>query len=734
VSSAPQRDLVTDFRVWNDRLIEVAWLVAVFSIPLIFSPPGWFAYFEIPKVILARLAAGLIASLWVFDLALTIWYGGPEILRSPWSRTRSWLAAQPLRWAVVAAVAYWFWTFLSMLASSIPQIGFWGFEYGRDGLSFVSVCSMLVVFLAVALRLHRRGQVIRLVIAVIASGFLASVYALLQDLAIDPHDLSRVFPGRVVGTMLNPIFLASMLLQTVPLVLVAGLLIWHKRPRFIGPALAGASAGFTLLIIVLTSARGPWVGTTVSLIVLIGLVFLIRDRLTALRGAVVFAVALIVLAVGLVITPTPDGEGAIGATIDRVGTYAGDVGGDVSGRTTIWKISRDLIIDRPWFEFEDGAPTLLRHLFGFGPDSFLFVYPLDAELTPNSAIKVVKDGHNLWLHTAVEIGVIGALFLLAVSAITVLVGAYYLVFRWRDWPLHYRLIAAGLIAAATGRGFEQLVGVAQISDAMLSWALIGLLVALPRVVESPAPLGLAKRPSSVSLRTITGSLAAVLIVFIAVFSVTHAWDNLLSSRDAALSATATREDGDILKAIETIDSAVDRAPASTAFRLRAASLFNSYRLTTATGVDDITLIEGALTVLQEGLERNRVSLLLNVQEGESLMDLVRRGRTDLTDAAADAFKRAGGLYPRARTPQRTAATRLIELRMPAEALVWVERTLDLSSSQDDLADALLLKARAFRDLDRVQEAIVVLSEAIERAPDARLTPTAQAMLELLQAP
>jgi O-antigen ligase/tetratricopeptide (TPR) repeat protein len=748
VTPGPQRDIVTDFLVWNDRLIEAAWLLAVFAIPLLFSPPGCFSYFELPKVLLARIAAGLIAGLWTFDLALTIWYGGAATITSPLARTRAWLAAQPLRWAVVAAVGYWAWALLSTISSPIPQIGFWGFEYGRDGLSFVSISSMLLVFLAVALRLHRRGQVVRLVAAVVVSGFLASVYALLQDLAIDPYDLSRVFPGRVVGTMLNPIFLASMLLQTIPLVLVVGLVLWGTRwggnrwpdarwpGRFklAGPALAGASAGFTLLIIILTSARGPWVGTAVSLIFLIGLILLVRDKRAALRGAAVLALALVVLGVGLVITPTPDGEGAIGATIDRVGTYAGDVGGDVSGRTSIWSVSGDLITNRPWFEHEDGAPSLVRHLFGYGPDSFLFVYPLQADLNTGNTIKIVKDAHNLWVHTAVEIGVLGALFLLAVSAVAVLVGAHHVVFRWRDWPTQYRLLAAALVAIAAGRGVEQLVGVAQISDAMLSWSLLALLVALPRVVESPAPESLGAGPSPIALRTITVSIAASMIAIVAMFTISHNWDNALSARDAALSSTATREDADILRGIETIGSAVERAPASTAYRLRAAGLFNSYRLTTATGVDDITLIEGALNVIQDGLEHHRVSLLMNVQEGESLMDLVRRGRADLVDEAADAFKRAASLYPRARSPQRTAATRLLELDLYAEALIYADRTIALSVDQDDIADALLLKAVAQRDLGHAPEAITTLNEALARAPDARSIPTVHAILESLQAP
>ena len=123
---------------------------------------------------------------------------------------------------------------------------------------------------------------------------------------------------------------------------------------------------------------------------------------------------------------------------------------------------------------------------------------------------------------------------------------------------------------------------------------------------------------------------------------------------------------------------------------------------------------------------------MNLQEGEALINLVRRGRADLSDNAADAFKRAAGLYPRARAPQRTAATRLLELQRPAEALIWAERAVALSVEEDDVMDALLLKAVALRDLGKIPEAITATEEAIERAPDARLRASADGLLETLR--
>ena len=116
--------------------------------------------------------------------------------------------------------------------------------------------------------------------------------------------------------------------------------------------------------------------------------------------------------------------------------------------------------------------------------------------------------------------------------------------------------------------------------------------------------------------------------------------------------------------------------------------------------------------MREGLEHNRLSLLLNVGEGEALMELVRRGHTELVDDAVAAFERGANLFPNAREPQRIAGLRLLELRMPTRALVWFERALVLGPTGDPAAESLLLSAVAYRSLGQTDDAMTAANDSL----------------------
>ena len=141
-------------RLWIERIIEAPWLAAVLFVPLVFAPPGWFAFFESPKVALLRVVAGIIAALWTIDVALAVWGYGRSAVDGWRRRARVWLREEPVRWTVVAGATFLALVTLSTIASSVPRIGLWGLEWGRDGQSLYSVASAMVVFFAVALRLR----------------------------------------------------------------------------------------------------------------------------------------------------------------------------------------------------------------------------------------------------------------------------------------------------------------------------------------------------------------------------------------------------------------------------------------------------------------------------------------------------------------------------------------------------------------------------------------------------
>ena len=200
----------------------------------------------------------------------------------------------------------------------------------------------------------------------------------------------------------------------------------------------------------------------------VGLVVLTGDKRLLKTVGAMFAVLAVVATIGLLFLQPPEGAASVDSTFDRLGSFNGTLTGDASGRRDIWKASAGLLQNRPWFEDQAGSSTLVRHLFGYGPDLFLYVYPLEALLTHSEKIRLVKDAHNLWVNAAVETGVISALFLLLSAGIPGLGGAYSILSRWRQWPLAYRLLAIALVGSIAGHAVEQLAGVSQVSDAIIS--------------------------------------------------------------------------------------------------------------------------------------------------------------------------------------------------------------------------------------------------------------------------
>ena len=382
-----------------------------------------------------------------------------------------------------------------------------------------------------------------------------------------------------------------------------------------------------------------------------------------------------------ILAPGPGDGSSIGSAFDRAGTVDNSLDDGLTGRTAIWDTSVQLIADRPWFAFEDGRPAIIKHLLGYGPDTFIYVYPLRDDPIDVGTLDLIGDGHNQWLHAAVEMGIPAALALLAVTVIALGTGIRYALGRAASWSTSYRLVLVAVVAGIAGRTVEQLFGVSQVSDSLYFWMLAGMLVALPSVAAGRAVPAVDAASVSLPIRTAAGVACGALAVV--------------------------------------------------AYRTRAAGLFDAVRLRTE-DVDDNVLLQGALDVLEDGLPHNPLSLTLNIGIAERRMNLVRRGRADLADATAEAFERVAALFPNHTQPQRNLAVALLELGRPGEALAPLARMFELAPGSERAAEVLFFKGVALRDLGRNDEAVATLIEAREDARSDFLSAQIDALLESLR--
>jgi hypothetical protein len=99
----------------SDRLIEMAWLVGLVLLPLVFTPRRVLAFYSEPKHTAVHLLALLVVVAWVFE-----WASASQHVRMkpPWR----WAGRSPERWAVIAGALFALAAVASTLASPAPRV------------------------------------------------------------------------------------------------------------------------------------------------------------------------------------------------------------------------------------------------------------------------------------------------------------------------------------------------------------------------------------------------------------------------------------------------------------------------------------------------------------------------------------------------------------------------------------------------------------------------------------
>ncbi len=220
------------------------------------------------------------------------------------------------------------------------------------------------------------------------------------------------------------------------------------RRRGWGLLFFGAGAAVTAIGLVLTSARGAWLGGLAGLAVFLACVPRVVRRL-------VLALLVLVLVAGLIGV-----NGAVAVLEQRAAGSVLNVTAN-SIRIAMWKSALQIFRDNP--------------LMGTGLGTFTLVYPRyrlpdDSEQVPSRPF-----AHNIFLNMAVEGGIFGVLSFAGLIAAALWGGL-----RWiRQAPEDERVIAASVVAALVAVLMHQQVDetVARFHIALGMWMLLGMIAA-----------------------------------------------------------------------------------------------------------------------------------------------------------------------------------------------------------------------------------------------------------------
>jgi O-antigen ligase/tetratricopeptide (TPR) repeat protein len=422
---------------FNNRVVEVGWLVLATGLPLFFTPWGRNP-FELPKVLLLWAVVALMGAAWLAGhRRYTDRVQHDRDLRS---------ASSALAFAVAVALIS------STLLSVNPLLSAQG-SYDRMQGAVTQLC-YLALFLLAAVHVRDLAQVRRLFTAITWGSAPVVIYGLLQLAGLDPLDW-RTEGSPVIGTLGRGNFVGAYLLLAFPVTLASAWQVPRGHWRTAYLVLGGAQA----VCLLATMAKAAWLGAlAVAGVLILAEVWERGHRRLAVAGVIVGVLGL--LAGLAVLTAIPGLRGSVGA------------------RVTIWRATQSLVAARP----------ILGHgLETFG-QTFTRVFPPELVYLQGRAVRVDR-AHNLILDTLASVGLVG---LLAYGALvgTALAAGVRTFTRASDRQA--RVVSAAGLAAVTGHLVETQLSFQATATATLFWLVLGTLVA-PWGKPSPPPVSVSDR-------------------------------------------------------------------------------------------------------------------------------------------------------------------------------------------------------------------------------------------------
>lgn len=423
--------------------------------------------------------------------------------------------------------------------------------------------------------------------------------------------------------------------------------------------------------------------------------------------------------------------------IERFGSVKQQVLTGFGGRGTHWKVSWELIRDRPWFDFDDLSLSWLRPLIGYGPDLFRNTYLLRSPAEGEAFLPLEPDhAHNYFIHQTVEQGLLGLLSSLGIFAAVLAVGGYQLVrLRHQLSPVH-KVVLIVLLAALAGKALEMIVGVAKVSDLTILWVLLAIFAALPMVMREPdsdaeealtaqKPTESRRRriprgpPARASIKWNTFwrmAIVAWLVGGIAVFTWVKGINYVRAGVEEA-NAVKLFTQGNWQGALESLDKAIDLAPDVSSYHNDRAQVFVGYM------INDQVTPERACTnqkeipyrtcLAKESLDSNIIGVQQRPYAWRPHLALANSAHNlRFDDLAAQFYLESATLVPASWFMHNELADSYIQSDRYTDALPIIERSLAITDESILSIKALFLQGKAYSGLGDLEATVASLERAL----------------------
>ncbi len=713
-----------------DQTILWITLGSLFMIPLLFSYFQIVAVYSELRVALLHLAAGSVAVLWLWQVVL-VWYQdeGKTKQGVSWD-LMDWTRSNPARWTIVALAIFVFVQLASTLLSPLPIISFFGGDDARSGYNLYDSLSLTVLLFTVAFRLRSERKLELLAYTLVISGTIAAVYGTAQHFGWDPigENGGRT---RAIASFGNTLNFGAYMVMSIP----ATMAVWHvrsKRPPLCMAAVIVA-IGIQIPGIWFAGGRGPFVAVAAGIVLYFVIAGLLLPKSDALK-VVGASVAASILAAIIIALPSAQGDIglervlSIGDQLGGSGSQSTDIQGGLKGRFSIWGSTLKLATRWDMPRDEPAANSMLRPVFGVGPDMLVYAFPYVGE--PQSELSKVDHAHNIALQALAELGYLGLISLGVVSALLLYVGfrTVVMVRSTVGGVSKYSILTLAILPALFGKFVEAQTGVPRVSDMAMMFALTGAAIALYEIVRransddeqtiSNAATSSATITTSRPLFIGSMLLAAVVVsaVFITMFL---GWDvrRISASRHLAIN----HDNPDLLIATLGWQDAQAQAPERDSFTIKLSQQFlKASEQQKAIGNDELAL-DGLLyarDMLLEYEQRDPFHINAQISLGKTAILMTEWGYTEYAQEMTDRYIRIVELSPNFPSIVGTAATVMASVGLHDLSIEFADMAIATEATTKPWAKAWYAKGRSLYELGRDDEAIGVLVTATVKEPDS----------------
>ncbi|MEC8440619.1 MAG: O-antigen ligase family protein [Chloroflexota bacterium] len=525
----------------NNKIIEIVYLFAILSIPVAFSPEELFGFYQFPKEFLLHSLSNIL----LICLGLKFLIEPNNLLNR--------INSNRLAIAPIALILFSY--FLSSIFSVNQTASFFGREYGMSANSFQTYFALSVIFIGIFIRYEDIKNLTRIFISIIISTSIISIIGLLQFFAPNIFETFTFYhQDRIVSTLGNPIYFGSVLLIGIQLTIVYFLNFYNfedkKGKRFIFPILI-LSIQYAALL--LTLSRGPQISFIIGITIIFISYFVFFSKKIK-KAFLIFAVP-ILISILIVSLPTIDDDNEFfDEFVERSGSLSKELelsieiqsGTEIISPNTFnyrgenWIGAFKLISS--WPNILDNSNSDIKRFFiGYGPDMYVFVYPITVPI--QERIVISANAHNLFLNIFIENGFIGFSSIIFLIFVYLKISKPYLFTNSND-----RFYIISLLAILFSRLVEQQVGLAVISDLLFAYIVLAL-IAIKTIKIKQHKINILESNYKLILPIFT-----LFLVSFSVFFISENYSKLLSSINLG-AGIASLNEGEIDKGVKSLEKA-----------------------------------------------------------------------------------------------------------------------------------------------------------------------------------